>query len=32
MIQWRAEEIDPDFLEHLYSEAQAEQLDLPWEG
>jgi hypothetical protein len=25
------EEIDPDFLEHLHREAQAEQLELPWE-
>ena len=25
------EEIDPDFLEHLHREAQAEQLDLHWE-
>ena len=25
------EEIDPDFLEHLHREAQAEQLDLPWD-
>ena len=25
-------EIDPDFLEHLHREAQADQLQLPWES
>jgi hypothetical protein len=24
-------ELDPDFLEHLHREAQAEQLNLPWD-
>jgi hypothetical protein len=25
------EQLDPDFVEHLHREAQAEQMDLPWE-
>jgi len=26
-----AADLDPEFLEHLHREAQAEQLDLPWD-
>ncbi len=26
-----AADLDPDFLEHLHREAQAEQLNLPWD-
>jgi hypothetical protein len=29
---YHLEEIDPDFLEHLHREAQAEQLGLPWDA
>jgi len=29
---FKVEEIDPDFLEHLHREAQAEQLGLPWDA